>query len=94
MAMSDFQASSLGRAQPMLCVYGPAELGNTWPGPSSMVSWMHQWPKLNPVGFQETPLMKEVPLMDLQPHSCDSFHFVLLRVFVKQEHLFSAGRQD
>lgn len=42
---------------PWYSVHGPAKLGNTWPGLSSMVSQLHQWPKLNPVGFQEMPLM-------------------------------------
>lgn len=35
------------------------------------------------------PLMK----VEIKPHSCDSFYFVLSRGFVKHEHPSSAGRQ-
>lgn len=100
MAMSDFQTSGLGREQPMTCCGWACKAGKSSLGCISVVAWaefhgfmvscLHRWPKLNPAGFQEMPLMK----VEMQPHSCDSFHFVFTRGSAKHEHLCSAGRTE
>lgn len=90
MAMSGFQASSLGGEQSMMCRVWACRAGKYVPWGEFHGFMAAPVAQVNPVGFQEMPLMK----VEIQPYFCDSFHFVLLRGFVKHEHLFYAGRQD